>query len=159
MNINLTLIGQMLTFLVLVLFTMKFVWPNVINALNEREKKIADGLAAAERGERELELAQHKATEQLRDAKVEAARIVKQADERAAHMVEDAKEQARNEGKRMIELAEEEIVREKHAAKEALCSEIASLALLGAERILGKKIDGTAHNEMVEQLIAEVGSE
>lgn len=159
MDLNATLIGQMITFAVLVIFTMKFVWPPLTKALEERQGKIADGLAAGERGQHELELAQHKVAEQLRDAKLQAAGILEQADKRSAHLVEQAKEQAREEGNRLVEMAKAEITQEKQAAKEALSSEIASIALLAAEKLLGHKLDHAANNDMVEKLIAEVSGE
>ncbi len=159
MDLNLTLLGQMITFAVLVIFTMKFVWPPLTKALEERQQKIADGLAAAERGEHELELAQHKATEQLRDAKIQAAKIVEQADKRSQQMIEQAKEQARTEGRRLLELGQAEIEQERLAARQALSSEIAGIAILGAEKILGKNVDGPANSQMLEQLIAEVSGE
>lgn len=159
MDLNLTLLGQMITFMVLVGFTMKFVWPPLTKALEERQQKIADGLAAGERGQHELELAQHKATEQLREAKLQAAKIIEQADKRSQSMVEQAKDQAREEGKRLLEIAQGEIAQERQAARDALTSEIASIAVLGAERILGRQIDAAANNQMVEQLISEVTGE
>src|SRR3989338_9394725 len=102
MNINATLGGQMLTFAVLIWVTMKYIWPPVIKAMEERQKKIAEGLAAAERGKHELELAHRKVAEQLRDAKTQAAEILEQAGHRANAMMDDAKEQARHEGARLI---------------------------------------------------------
>lgn len=159
MELNATLIGQMITFALLVIFTMKFVWPPITKALRERQQKIADGLASAERGKHELELAQHKSAEQLRDAKIQAAKIVEQADKRAAQLVEEAKEKARQEGERMLELARQDIEQEKQHMKDALMSQIAGIALTGAEKILGQKIDVAANSEMIDRLIAEVSRE
>lgn len=159
MDLNLTLLGQMITFSALVIFTMKLIWPPLTKALEERQKKIADGLAAGERGEHELELAQHKATEQLRDAKIKAAKIIEQADKRSLQMVEQAKEQARTEGQRLLEIAQGDIEQERVAARQALSSEIAGIAILGAEKILGQSLDGSANNQMIERLISEVSGE
>ena len=112
MNINATLFGQMITFTIFVIFTMKFVWPHITKALSDRQKKIADGLAAAERGERSLELAQHKVADLLRDAKIKSSAMIDQANYRANHIIEDAKNLARDEGELMLALAAEEINQE-----------------------------------------------
>lgn len=159
MDLNATLIGQMITFAVLVIFTMKYVWPPITKALRERQQTIADGLAAAERGKHELELAHHKAAEQLRDAKLQAAKIVEQADKRAALIVEEAKEKARHEGERLLQVARTDIEQEKQRMKEDLMAQVAGIALSGAEKILGRKIDAAANGEMVDRLIAEVAGE
>lgn len=159
MGINATLIGQMITFSLFVIFTMKWVWPPLTKALKERQQKIADGLAAGERGKHELELAQHKATESLREAKLQAAHVIEQADKRAVLLIEQAKEQARLEGKRLLEVAQAEIVQAKQSAREALSREIVSIAVSGAEKILKVNIDTAANNAMVDELIAEVCSE
>lgn len=159
MDLNATLLGQMITFALLVVFTMKFIWPPLIKALEERQKKIADGLAAAERGEHELELAQRKASEQLREAKLQAAKIIEQADKRGAQIVEQAKDQAKQEADRLLAMAREEAKQEKTRARDALTSEIAKIAVIGAEKILGHHIDAAANNNMISQLIAEVSNE
>lgn len=159
MNLNLTLLGQMLTFLVLVAFTMKYIWPYLIKAIETRQQTIADGLAAADRGKHELELAQHKSAEILRDAKINAAKYVEQAAKRAASIIEEAKEQARIESERILSFARDEIVIERCAAREALRQEIASIALQGAEKVLGHCIDNEMDNKLIEQLIAEVAND
>lgn len=156
MNINMTLFGQMITFILLVAFTVKFVWPPITKAMAERQAKIADGLAAADRGKHELELAQLKATEMLRDAKVQAAKFIEDAGKRASMMMDEAKMQARAEGARLIELAKNEILIEQANAREALRREIADLALLGAEKILGQQVDMNAHKHLMQQLLTEV---
>lgn len=156
MNINLTLLGQMITFMILVGVTMKYIWPPMMKALNDRQKGIADGLEAAERGRHELELSRHKATEQLRDAKLEAAKIIDQAMARSTRMVEDAKEKAREEGDRMISLAKDQITQEIQIAKQDLVKHLASLAITGAEKILSQKIDVATNNHLVDQLIDEI---
>lgn len=159
MNINITLIGQMITFMLFVFITMRYVWPPITKALRERQKRIAEGLSAAERSQHELELAQHKAVEIITDAKLQAAKYIEDASKRGAHIVEEAKERARQEGERILKLAKEDIVIERNNAKESLRQEIASLALLGASRILNKEVDAANNNAMLDQLLIEVASE
>lgn len=156
MNINLTLLGQMITFMILVGVTMKYIWPPMMKALDDRKKTIADGLEAAERGHHELELARHRATENLRDAKIEAAKIIDLANQRATRMIEDAKEKARDEGDRLINLAKDQITQELQTAKQQLLKQVAVLAISGAEKILSEKIDESTNNRLVDQLIDEI---
>jgi F-type H+-transporting ATPase subunit b len=155
-NINLTLIGQTLTFFVFVLFCAKFVWPALISVMEEREKKIADGLQAAERADKDLDLAQKKATEKLHEAKAQAALIVEQANKRAVQIVDEAKEQATVEGERIFIAARAEVEQESNRAKEELRGQVAALALAGAEKILGQTIDMKAHNQLVSKLAADL---
>tara|TARA_B100000446_G_scaffold82830_1_gene78241 strand:- start:2495 stop:2965 length:471 start_codon:yes stop_codon:yes gene_type:complete len=155
-NINLTLIGQTISFALFVLFCMKFVWPALISIMEEREKKIADGLEAADRADKDLELAQKKATQQLREAKEEAAGIIEQANKRANQIVEEAKDQAVVEGDRLKAAAEAQIEQEVNRAKEDLRGKVAALALAGAEKVLGASIDENANSELVNQLAAEL---
>ena len=156
MNINATLIGQSLAFLIFVVFCMKFVWPPVIAALQERQKKIADGLDAANRAARDLELAQDKVGQQLREAKAQAAEIIEQAKKRGAQIVEEARDQARVEADRVKAQAQAEIEQEINSVKDALRAQVGSLAVGGAEKILGATIDQNAHAELVNQLAAEI---
>lgn len=156
MNINATLIGQSVAFFIFVLFCMKFVWPPVIAALREREKKIADGLDAANRAARDLELAQEQATQKLSEAKGQAAEIIEQANKRATQIIEEAQVKARAEGDRLKEQAQAEIDREINSAKEALRAQVGLLAIAGAEKILGKTIDPQAHAQLVDRLAAEI---
>lgn len=156
MNINLTIIGQSITFLVFVLICMKYIWPYIIAAMQERQKKIADGLAAADRASKDLELAQEKATKTLRDAKVEAAAILESANKRAAQIVEEAKEQARIEGDRIKAAAQAEIEQEVNRAKEQLRSQVSVLAFAGAERVLESSVDQAVHKEMIDKLAASL---
>lgn len=156
MNINLTLIGQSITFFVFVWFCWKFVWPALIGVMAEREKKIEDGLQAAERADKDLELAQKKATEQLKEAKAQAASIIEQANKRASQIVEEAKDQARAEGDRLKAAAQSEIEQETNRAKEALRAQVATLALAGATKVLGKSVDANAHADLLNQLAAEL---
>ncbi|AFU99660.1 F0F1 ATP synthase subunit B [Simiduia agarivorans] len=156
MNINLTLIGQSITFLVFVWFCWKYVWPALIGVMAEREKKIADGLQAAERADKDLELAQKKATDQLKEAKAQAASIIEQANKRASQIVEEAKEQARAEGDRLKAAAQSEIEQEANRAKEALRAQVAGLALAGATKVLGASVDEAKHADLLNQLAAEL---
>ena len=156
MTLNLTLIGQSITFMVFVWFCWKFIWPPVINAMRERQKAIADGLASAERAERDLELAQDRATDQLREAKEEAQKIIDQARHQASQMIETAKSDARAEGERLKEAQMAELEQEVNRAKETLRGQVATLALVGAERVLGASIDAQKHNQLLEQLAADL---
>jgi F-type H+-transporting ATPase subunit b len=156
MDINATLIGQMITFALFFWFTMKYVWPPLSRVLEERRKKIADGLAAGEEGQKQLELARIKSKEQLREAKGEASRIIEQAHQRANRMIEEAKDQARIEGERLLSLAEGEIDRLYNQAKEKLLRHISTIAVAGAERILQKEVDKNVNNQLVNELVDEV---
>lgn len=156
MNINLTLFGQMIAFAVFVWFTMKFVWPPIMKAIEERKAKIADGLAAAERGKHEQQLAQQRATERLQEAKQQAAEIVARAEKRAAEIVEESKDTARAEGERLLEAARAEIEQESNKAREQLRQSVAQLAVAGAERILRREIDADAHKDIVADLAQRI---
>jgi len=156
MAINLTLVGQLIAFAIFAWFCMKFVWPPITNAMDERQKKIAEGLDAAGRAQRDLELAQEKATEMLRETKQAAAEIIEKANKTATEIVEEAKKNARTEGDRLIESAKTEIDIEVKRVKEELRQQVSVLAVTGAEKILGATVDAKAHNKMVEQLAAEL---
>ena len=156
MNINMTLIGQSITFLVFVWFCMKFVWPVIRKAMDERTQRITDGLAAAERAQKDLGLAQDRVAQQLREAKTEAATIVEQANRRAAQIVDEAKTKAREEGDRIKTAAQAEVEHEMNRAREQLRAQVGALAVAGASRILGKAVDASAHRELVDQLAAEL---
>lgn len=156
MNINLTLIGQMIAFVCFVVFCMRYVWPPILAAMAEREKKIADGLAAADRASHDLELAQEKAVERLKEAKIEAAGIVDSANKRAGQLVEEAKDAAIIEADRVKASAQAEIEQEVNRAREKLRGQVAALVLAGAEKALGSAIDHEAHNELVEKLASEL---
>lgn len=156
MNLNLTLIGQAIAFAVFVWFCMKYVWPPVMQALQERQKKIADGLDAASRATRDLELAQEKAEETLKESKEQAQQILEQANKRSNQIVEEARETARAEGERIIASARSEIDQEINRAKEELRAQVSLLAVAGAERILESSIDEAKHRELVDKLAAEL---
>jgi F-type H+-transporting ATPase subunit b len=135
---------------------MKYVWPPIIKAIDERKARIADGLAAAERGVHELELAQHKASEILRDAKIQSAEILEQASKRAGRIIDESKERARHEGEKLIEIAKAEISQEMIAARQELRTQIATIAVSGAEKILQKHIDATSDAHLLNQLVEEI---
>ena len=156
MNINLTLIGQSITFIVFVWFCMKFVWPPVMAALNERKQKIADGLAAAEKGKHDEELAKERAAEVLKEAKAQAQEIINGAEKRASQIVEEAKDTARTEGERLLTAANAEIEQEVNRARESLRGEVVSLAVAGAGRVLKREIDEKANEDLLKDLVAQL---
>ncbi len=152
MNINLTLIGQTVTFIIFVWFCMKFIWPPIMNALNERRKTISDGLAAAEQGQREREKGQMDANELVEEAKSQAQEIIARAEKRGAEVVTDAKNEAQTEGERILNTARGEIEMEANRAREQLRVQVAQLAVSGAEQILAKEVDAKAHEKMLSDL-------
>ena len=156
MNINMTLVGQLIAFAIFVWFCMKFVWPPITGAMDARQKKIAEGLDAAGRAEQDLKLAQEKASQTLRESKQTAAEILEKANKTANEIVEEAKQQARAEGERLIASAKTEIELEVSRVKEELRSQVSALAVTGAEKILESSIDSKAHNKLVEQLTAQL---
>lgn len=156
MEINLTLIIQMLVFAAFVWFTMKFVWPPLTKAMEERQIKIADGLAAAERGHKELELAQCRIKDELKQAKACAAEIIDKATLRAAQMIEEAKKEARLTANRENKLAKEQLTLELNYAREQLHKEIGQLALACAQKILQQKIDAKTNQLILDKLIEEI---
>jgi len=156
MNINATLLGQTIMFAMFVWFCMKFVWPPIIAALDARKKQIADGLAAAERGKHDLDLAAKRSAEVLREAKEKAADIIALGDKRASEIVEEAKTHAHAEGERIVTAAKSEIEQEVFRAKEQLRTQVSGVALAGAGKILGREIDAKAHNDLLEKLLTEI---
>lgn len=156
MNINATLIGQMITFGIFLWVTAKFVWPPIINALRERQQKIADGLAAADRGARDLEKAKEEADQLLVKAKEQAAEILNQANKRNTEIVEEAKKEARAEGDRLVASAKAQIEQEVARAREDLRKEVASLAVMGAGRILAREIDARTHADLLDKVANEL---
>lgn len=156
MNLNATILGQVISFAIFVWFCLKFVWPPLVAALEERKRKIADGLDAADRALRDLDLAQHKATEQLREAKQQAALLIEEARKRAGQIVEESKDKAREEGERIIVAARAEIDQELHRAREELRRKVSALALAGAERILARTIDEQLGRDIVDDLAAQL---
>ncbi|KAA0010697.1 F0F1 ATP synthase subunit B [Billgrantia pellis] len=156
MNINMTLIGQTIAFAIFVWFCIKYVWPPISTALHERQKRIAEGLDAASRASRDLELAQEQASQTLRESKEQASQILEQANKRSAQIVEEAREQARAEGERMIASARAEIDQEIQRAKDELRAQVSSLAVAGAERVLEASVDEKAHRKLLDKLAAEL---
>lgn len=156
MNLNATLLGQSIAFAVFVIFCMKYIWPPLMSAIEERQAKIADGLASAERATKDLELAQAAATDQLKDAKVEAAAIVDLANKRKAQIVEEAKTAAITERDKIIASGYTEVEAERNRAKEELRQKVAVLAIAGAEKILERSIDQAVANDIVEKLVGEL---
>lgn len=156
MEINMTLVVQMLVFAAFVWFTMRFVWPPLARAMEERQEKIADGLSAAERGRRELELSQHRARDAIKQAKSQAAEIVEQANRRASQILETAKGDAKLEMQRQEKLAKEQIAQERMRAREALRAQVAGLAIAGAEKILAREVDAKANSALLDNLIEEI---
>lgn len=152
MNINLTLVGQLIAFAVFVWFCMKYVWPPVITAMRDRQAQIAEGLDAANRAAHDLEAAQKKATEQLSASKEKAAEIIEQANKRATAIIDEAKEAAKQEGDRIVTAAQAEVQQEINRAKEELRKQVSELAVLGAGKILQKTVDAKAHDELLQEL-------
>ena len=156
MNINLTLIGQSITFIFFVMFVMKFVWPPLVAALEERKATIADGLAAAEKGKHDGELAKQKVLDTLKDAKAQAQDIINLAEKRASEIVEESKETARAEGDRIIAAANAELEQEVNRAREQLRGQVVSLAVSGASKVLKREIDEKANEDLLKDLVAQL---
>ena len=156
MNINLTLIGQSITFLFFVMFVMKFVWPPLVAALEERKKTIADGLAAAEKGKHDGELAKQRVLDTLKDAKAQAQDIINLAEKRASEIVEESKDNARAEGERIIAAANAELEQEVNRAREQLRGQVVSLAVSGASKVLKREIDEKANEDLLKDLVAQL---
>jgi F-type H+-transporting ATPase subunit b len=156
MNINMTLIGESITFAIFVWFCMKYIWPPIVHALETRRKLIADGLAAGDRGRHELELATKRASENLHEAKQKAAEIIAQSEKRATQLIEEAKRTAREEGERLIAAAKAEIEQESHRAREALRADVAALVVAGAEKVLRREVDAKTHADLLEVIQNEL---
>jgi F-type H+-transporting ATPase subunit b len=156
MNINATLLGPALVFAILIWFTVKFIWPYIITAVEERQKKIADGLASAEKGEKSLAEAKAAGTEILKEARVQANKIVEQANRRSNELVEEARGTAIAEGQRLVADARQEVALESSRARDQLRREAAMLAVAGASKLLGREIDAKAHADLLDQLAAEI---
>ena len=154
MNINLTLILQSIAMMVFVWFCMKFIWPPLIKALEERRAKIAEGLAASDEAEKALAKAQAEADKLIREARDQATDIIDQANQRGNQVFEEAKAEAVNERGRQVKAAEAEILQASNQAREQLRAEVVSLSVQGAERILRKEIDAQTHAQMIEELVA-----
>ena len=156
MNFNATLIGQLIAFAIFVWFTMTYVWPYLLKMMHEREKRIADGLAAAEEGQQTLIQAQQRLDDMVSEGKQQASEIISQAQRRGDEIIDAAKNEARAEGERLKAAAHSEIEQERMQAREQLKEEVAMLALAGAEQILMREVDKKAHNEVLAKLGTEL---
>ncbi len=156
MNVNATFIGEMIAFVVFVIFCMKYVWPPIIGAIEARQATIADGLAASDRAAKDLELAQEKATAQLKEAKAQAAEIIEAAKKRETQLVEEAAVKAQAEKEKILAAGHAEIETERNQAREELRQQVAILAVAGAEKILERSIDAAAHSDILDKLVAEL---
>ena len=156
MNINLTLVVQMVVFATLILITMKLIWPPILRAMDERQRKIAQGLAAAEEGEQQLSQARDKADAIIREARERANQIIDHAQHRANELVEQAKGSARSEGARIVAAAHQQIELDTTRAKESLRREVAGIAVGAASKLLGREIDARAHADLLEQLAGQI---
>lgn len=156
MNINATLLGQAIAFAFFVWFCMKFVWPPLIAAIEERQKKIQDGLTQAERAGKNLELAQAKVADQLKQAKAKAAEIIEQANKRGTEIVDEAKNEAQVERNKIITQGNAEVETERNRAREELRQQVATLAIAGAEKIIKRSIDKEANSDIIDKLVAKL---
>jgi F-type H+-transporting ATPase subunit b len=156
MNINATLIGQSIAFIMFIWFTMKFVWPLLLKGMEERQARIADGLAAAEQGQKDFADAQEKSTIEINKGKEQAATIISQAQKRGDEIVEEARDLAKKESERIKESVVSEIEQEKEKARQDLRNQVATLAITGAEQILMREVDQNAHNEVLTKISKEL---
>jgi F-type H+-transporting ATPase subunit b len=156
MDLALTLVIQGVVFFLVAWGVMKFIWPSIIEMIEARQKKIAEGLAAASKGEKELDEAEARSKEIIREARDRAAQIVDQASKRSNEIVEEAKDTASSEAQRLVAQAHDEVARETTRAREGLRQEVGKLAVEGASRLLGREIDAKAHAELLDKLAAEV---
>lgn len=156
MNINATLFVQALSFAFLIWFAVKFIWPPLNRAIDERNKRIADGLAAADKGKHELELSEKRAKDLIHEARAKAAEILAQSEKRASEIVEEAKTDARTEAERLITGARAEIAQEVNRAKEQLRTQVSTLAAAGASKIIKREIDRKAHDDLLKDLVSQI---
>ena len=156
MNLNATLFAQFVVFFILAMFTMKFVWPPLMKALDERAKKISEGLAAADRGRAEMAAAEKRVQAELATARDESTKRIADAEKRAQAIVEEAKKQATDEGARIVAAARADAEAQAGKVRDALRAEVATLAVKGAEQILKKEVNAAAHADLLNQLKAEL---
>jgi F-type H+-transporting ATPase subunit b len=156
MNVNMTLLGQMITFFLFILFTMKYVWPPIIKALEDRQKKIAEGLQSAERSENELVLAQQKAKEIIDEAKLQAAVIVDQANTRGVHMDAEARKDAYEAAERIKRAATLEMEHQLIQARDALSKDVVEIAMMGSQKLVSRHIDSAANEDILNALIQDL---
>jgi F-type H+-transporting ATPase subunit b len=155
-NINATLLGQAIAFAIFVWFCMKYVWPPLMQAIEERQKKIADGLSAAERAEKDLNLAKANASERMKEAKRAATEVIEQANKRKSQIVDEAKGEALAERQKILAQAEAEIEALRVRARDDLRKQVAILAVAGAEKILERAIDKDAHKDILDNITAQL---
>ena len=153
MEINATFLGQAVAFVIFVVLCMKYVWPPLMSALEQRQKEIADGLANAEKAKKNLELAKTNAAEALRQAKAEAQQIIDDANKQRAMILDRAAEEAITEKNRIVQAAKAEIEAERNKAREELRAEVIALAIAGAEKILDKKMDASSDHQLVKKIV------
>ena len=156
MNLNVTLFAQAVVFIAYIWFAVKFIWPHLLHAIETRQKTIADGLAAAEKGKQALELSSKQADEEIGKARGRAGDIIAQAEKRASQMIEEAKLAARDEGSREKAAAKAEIEQEVSRAREALREQVAGLVIAGAEKILRREVNAQAHADLLTQMKKEI---
>lgn len=156
MNLNATILGQAIAFVLFVLFCMKYVWPPIMAAIEKRQKEIADGLSSAERAKKNLDLAKADATERLRKTKAEAQIIIEQANKQRVQMIEEAKAEAEIERNKIVAQAQIEIDAERKRAREELRKQVAMLAISGAEKIIERSVDVAANSDIVDKLVNEL---
>ncbi len=156
MNINATLIGQTLAFFLFVWFCKKFVWPPMVNAMQERQKQIADGLAAAEKGQEAQQVAEKEAADLIAQAKSQAAEIIASAEKRGSAVIDEAKESATSEKDRIIASAQAEVEQDVHTAREELRGQVSSIAVAAASKIVDKEIDESAHAGLLDDLVKQL---
>ncbi len=156
MDLNATLIGQMISFLFFIVITMKYIWPHFITLLEQRRKTVADGLAQAEKAQRDAELMRIKTAEELEQAKLKVKRIIEGANQQSGVMIEEARKKAREEAERLITLAQADIEQQRFAARKELIDEVSTLVIAGAEKVLGSHLDGHSHVELIDNMIKEI---
>lgn len=156
MNITATLLAQIVAFVLLIWFVNKFLWTPMNAMLEARQKRIADGLAAGEKGKKELELAEKRATDALKDAKAQASEILVQAEKRGSEIVDEAKGKAREEGDRIVAAANAEIEQEVNRAKEEIRGKVAEISVAAAAKIIGHEVDAKAHDKLISDLATQI---
>ncbi len=156
MNINATILGQAIAFILFVVFCMKYVWPPIMDAIEKRQKEVSEGLAAAEKAKQDLDIAQANVTDQLKKAKEDAQVIIEQANKRRAQIIDDAKAEADAERAKILSQAQAEIDAERKRAREELRKQVALLAVAGAEKIIERSVDEAANSDIVDKLVAEL---
>lgn len=156
MNLNATLVLQSIAMMIFVWFCMKYIWPVLLKSMDERREKIAEGLAASDRAEKELEEAKRKADQQIREARDKASGIVEQANQRHGQILEQAKEDAQAEKNRQVSAAQADIAQSANQAREALRAQVAALVVLGASKLLEKEVDENVHRKLLDELIQEI---